>query len=130
SLPAAPGAAVRRRVLVIDDDPRVGEAIALSLRDEHDVDVMTDGQAALDKLAKGARFDVILCDLLMPQMTGMDFYRQVLRLAPQLVGRLVFMSGGAFTPRARAFVEGLPNRCIEKPPEVSKLRELVRRRGA
>jgi PAS domain S-box-containing protein len=125
-----PVGVVRRRVLVIDDDRHVGDAIALSLKDEHDVDVLTDGRAALDRLAAGERYDVILCDLMMPEMTGMDFYREVLRVAPQLVSRLVFMSGGAFTPRARAFVEGVPNRCIEKPPEVSKLRELVRRRGA
>jgi PAS domain S-box-containing protein len=144
TLPAAPGydeatrrnpslypsTAVRRKVLVIDDDPRVGEAIALSLKDEHDITVLTNGRAGLDRIAEGGRFDVILCDLMMPEMTGMDFYREILRVAPQLVGRLVFMSGGAFTPRARAFVEGLPNRCIEKPPDAAKLRELVRRRGA
>ena len=127
--PLYPSTAVRRKVLVIDDDPRVGEAIALSLKDEHDITVLTDGRAALERIAEGGRFDVILCDLMMPEMTGMDFYREILRVAPQLVGRLVFMSGGAFTPRARAFVEGLPNRCIEKPPDAAKLRELVRRRG-
>ena len=65
----------------------------------------------------------------MPNMTGMDLYREVLRVAPQMASRIVFMSGGVYTPRARAFVEGLPNRCIEKPPDPGKLRELVRRRG-
>jgi hypothetical protein len=65
---------------------------------------------------------------MMPNVTGMDLYREVLRIAPDLTSRIVFMSGGVYTPRARAFVEGLPNRCIEKPPDSAKLRELVRQR--
>jgi signal transduction histidine kinase len=125
-LAAAP--AVRRRILVIDDDPGVAEAIAKLLSDEHTVDVMGDATSALSRIADGGRYDVILCDLMMPNVTGMDLYREVLRVAPDLASRIVFMSGGVYTPRARAFVEGLPNRCIEKPPDSGKLRELVRQR--
>jgi nitrogen-specific signal transduction histidine kinase/CheY-like chemotaxis protein len=125
---APPGRATRRRVLVIDDDPGVAEAIAKTLADEHDTEVTTNAADALALFAAGARFDVILCDLMMPDMTGMDLYRETLRVAPSLASRVVFMSGGVYTPRARAFVEGLPNRCIEKPPDMAKLRELVRER--
>jgi nitrogen-specific signal transduction histidine kinase/CheY-like chemotaxis protein len=141
-LPAAPGyegagldAAVitparvpRRRVLVIDDDPGVAGAIAKLLSDEHDTDVTTSAADALARITRGERFDVILCDLMMPDVTGMDLYREVLHLAPDLARRIVFMSGGVYTPRARAFVESLPNRCIEKPPDAAKLRQLVRDR--
>ena len=124
-----PAVQIRWRVLVLDDDPRVAAAISKSLEGEHDVEVATRAADALDRLSHGSRYDVVICDLMMPDMTGMDFYRELLRVAPQLASHLIFMSGGVFTPRARAFVEGIPNRCIEKPPDPAKLRELVRRRG-
>ena len=124
----AAGPAVRRRILVIDDDAGVAEAIAKLLSDEHTAEVTTNATDALARIARGDRYDVILCDLMMPNVTGMDFYREVLRVVPQMAPRIVFMSGGVYTPRARAFVEALPNRCIEKPPDSAKLRELVRQR--
>jgi len=141
-LPAAPGyepttrgsgkfpavAAGRRRVLIVDDDPGVADAIALSLSDENDTEVAKNATEALARIAHGDHYDVVLCDLMMPDVTGMDLYREVLRVAPHVAGRIVFMTGGVYTTRARAFVEGLPNRCIEKPPDPAKLRELVRRR--
>jgi CheY-like chemotaxis protein len=115
------------RLLVIDDDPMVGRALARSLSDEHDVQVCDDGKDALERITRGERYDVILCDLMMPDITGIDFYREVLRLAPEVAARIVFMTGGVYTPRMRAFVQALPNRCIEKPPDSAKLREIVRR---
>jgi CheY-like chemotaxis protein len=140
-LPCAPGyGAVRRgsgtmpavknlrtSLLVIDDDPMVARAIARSLADEHDVDVCTDGKEGLERITGSQHYDVILCDLMMPDITGVDFYREVLRLAPDLAARIVFMTGGVYTPRTRAFALSFPNRCIEKPPDAAKLREIVRR---
>jgi CheY-like chemotaxis protein len=124
---AAPVA--RRRVLVVDNDPGVAAAIALSLSDDNDTKIASDATDALARLARGEDFDVILCDLMMPDVTGMDLYREVLRVAPHVANRVIFMSGGVYTPRARAFVEALPNRCIEKPPNLAKLRGLIRGRG-
>jgi CheY-like chemotaxis protein len=118
----------RMRLLVIDDDPLVARAVARSLSEEHDAELSGDARDALERIARGERYDVILCDLMMPDLTGMDFYREVVRIAPDLATRIVFMSGGIYTPRARAFVEAFPNRCIEKPPDAAKLREIVRRR--
>jgi CheY-like chemotaxis protein len=66
---------------------------------------------------------------MMPVMTGMDLYAEIVRAAPQLVGRLVFMTGGAFTPRARAFLESVSNPCLEKPLDTSKLRSIIARAG-
>jgi CheY-like chemotaxis protein len=116
----------RTRVLVIDDDPLVAEAMALALRDENDVTVMTRAREAAAALAAGARFDTILCDLHMPDMSGMDLYADILRTAPEVAGAIVFLSGGGSTPRARAFVEGVGARCLEKPLDGRELRELVR----
>jgi PAS domain S-box-containing protein len=118
-------ALTRRRVLVIDDERLVGEAIARSLAEENDVEVATDAQQGLARIDTGARYDIILCDLMMPVMTGMDLYAEVVRRAPQLAGRIVFMTGGAFTPRARAFLESVVNPCLEKPLDMSKLRSLL-----
>jgi signal transduction histidine kinase len=123
---AEPRVIVRRRVLVVDDDPLVGEALERVLKSEAEVDVMTDGRAAIERLAAGERWDVILCDLMMPTFSGMEMYSEALRLAPDAAGRFVFITAGAFTPRARAFVGSVANRCIEKPIDVERAREIVR----
>jgi PAS domain S-box-containing protein len=120
----------RRRVLVVDDEPLVGEAIARALSEENDVEVVTEAKQALARVQKGAAYDVVFCDLMMPVMTGMDLYAEIVRVAPRLAGRLVFMTGGAFTPRARAFLENVVNPCLEKPLDTSKLRSLVARATA
>jgi CheY-like chemotaxis protein len=120
---------VRRRVLVVDDERMVGEAIARALSEESDVDVVTEAHQALARIAKGESYDVVLCDLMMPVMTGMDLYAEIVRMKPELVGRLVFMTGGAFTARARAFLESVVNPCLEKPLDTSKLRSIIARSG-
>lgn len=117
----------RRRVLVIDDEPLVGEAVARSLAEENDVQVVTDAKQALARIEAGEKFDVVLCDLMMPVMTGMDLYAEVVRRAPKLAGNIVFMTGGAFTPRARAFLESVVNPCLEKPLDMPKLRSILAR---
>ncbi len=90
---------------------------------------MTDAKQALERISAGERYDVILCDLLMPVMTGMDLYAEVVRAAPKLAGRIVFMTGGAFTSRARAFLASVANQCLEKPLDMSKLRSFLARAG-
>ena len=127
SLVAGEPAIVRRRVLVIDDDALVCEALARALEAEADVQVMTDGRTAAETLASGERWDVILCDLMMPVFSGMEIYGEAMKRAPDAAAHFVFMTAGAFTPRARAFVESIANRCVEKPIDVDRIREIVRR---
>jgi CheY-like chemotaxis protein len=81
---------------------------------------------AIERLASGERWDVILCDLMMPAYSGMEMYGEALKRAPDAAGRFVFITAGAFTARARAFVESVTNRCIEKPIDVERVREIVR----
>ncbi|MBV9948326.1 MAG: response regulator [Myxococcales bacterium] len=119
----------RPRVLVVDDEKLVGEAIARSLGDDNDVEIVTDAHRALERIGDGETYDLILCDLMMPVMTGMDLYAEVVRAAPKLAGRIVFMTGGAFTSRARAFLESVVNACLEKPLDIGKLRSLIARAG-
>jgi len=120
------GTATRRgRVLVVDDEESLGQAIRRFLAIDHEVDAVTNGRDAFDLIAKGERFDLVLCDLMMPQMTGMELHDAVLRVDPAQAQRMVFLTGGAFTQSARDFMESVPNRRIEKPFDLKMLRNLV-----
>jgi len=123
---AAHSAPARRgRVLVIDDDELVGHTTAKILAGDHAVVTVASAGAALQALERGEQFDVILCDLMMPQMTGMDFHAAVAERFPESSGKVVFTTGGAFTPQARGFLAATSNRYIEKPFELAQLRALV-----
>lgn len=129
--PAPQQQAFRRgRILVIDDEPKTGQAVRRTLAKEHDVTVVERGQEALDLLLAGGNpFDVILCDLMMPQMTGMDLYEQLRSNGgAALASGIIFLTGGAFTKRAREFLEQIPNLHVEKPFDTRHLRALVNER--
>jgi CheY-like chemotaxis protein len=117
----------RRRVLLIEDEPLVREALAQALADAADVTKAATAGEGLELCGRGVEFDVVLCDLMMPVMSGMDFYVEVVRTFPHLAGRIVFMSGGVFTPRARSFLESVSNPCLEKPIDMGRLRSLIAR---
>jgi CheY-like chemotaxis protein len=85
-----------------------------------------DGRRALERIRSGERYDVILCDLMMPEMTGMDLYTEMGRVAPDQIEKFVFVTGGAFTPRAREFLERIPNARVEKPIDFQNLKLLLR----
>jgi len=125
---AAISAARRGRVLVVDDEPLIGTVVRRTLSSIHDVTIASSTRDALDRIVRGERFDVILCDLMMPQQTGMDLHAELERTAPDQAERMVFMTGGAFTPRARAFLDAHPNRLLEKPFDGDRLRGLVAER--
>jgi PAS domain S-box-containing protein len=107
----------KKRVLVIDDEPMVGQLVQKVLA-AHEVIAETSARAALTRLAADPGFDLILCDLMMPELSGIDFYDQ---LPPGLRCRIVFLSGGAFTPRAQQFLDSVPNRRLAKPFDVDAL---------
>jgi len=117
------------RVLIVDDEPFIGRTFAHALR-EHTVTIVDNARAALAQLRGGAPFDVVLCDLMMPGMTGMELYDELARTDPPLSQRMVFVTGGAFTPAARAFLDRVPNQRLEKPVDVQQLRAVVRSFGA
>jgi signal transduction histidine kinase/CheY-like chemotaxis protein len=128
SAPAGdPNVAERRRVIVVDDERLVGESVARTLRDVADVTVVTEASAVVQMLADGQRWDAILCDLLMPEMSGIDLYRETLRIAPDAAPSIVFMTAGAFTTHAQAFLESVSNPWLEKPFDIGKLRSLIAR---
>ena len=115
----------RGRILVVDDEPMVAKTIQRTLSTEHDIVALGSAEEALNRIGAGERFDVILCDLMMPQMTGMDLHAELSRVAREQAGRMIFLTGGAFTTRARAFLDETPNQCIEKPFDILRLRALI-----
>ena len=129
ALPAAPevarpaaapaAAATRRTVLLVDDEPLVAKAIARMLG-AAEVEVATSGPEAL---ARGplTRFDVILCDLMMPEMTGIELYERAVAATPTVAGRFVFLTGGVFTDEARAFLDAPGRRWPTKPARRDEL---------
>jgi len=128
---AAPApVAPRARILVVDDEVLVGEVLARSLRKDHDVTVVTSARVALDRLASGERFDLVLSDLLMPEMSGMDLYDALSARDASLAGRVMFLTGGAFTPAARDFLSRTPVTCLEKPFDMGVLRAALARKLA
>jgi PAS domain S-box-containing protein len=117
---------VRQRVLVIDDEPLTVAMAMTALRDFHDVVGAIDPTVGLTHILTDPTFDVILCDLMMPGLTGMDLYEKVAEAHPGIERRFVFITGGAYTERARTFLDSVPNRTLTKPLSIAKLEALFR----
>jgi PAS domain S-box-containing protein len=121
-----PGETTRRgRVLFIDDEHLVGTAFSRLLSREHDIVVVTRADDAVANFERGERFDAIFCDLMMPDMSGMDLYEVVQARFPELLARMVFITGGAYTQRSRAFLAKVENVRIEKPLEIGLVRSVL-----
>jgi PAS domain S-box-containing protein len=122
-----PVAARRGRILVVDDEELVLRSVRRILSQEHDVLAMVSAEEALAVCVGGEKFDLILCDLMMPDMTGMDFHRELSLVAPEQADRMIFITGGAFTEKARAFLSETPKEHLEKPFYSANLRAIVQR---
>lgn len=116
----------RARVIVIDDEPLIGATVKRALGADHDVVSATSVREALEHFRSGQLFDVVLCDLMMPDVTGIDLYEELTRTVPRQATRMVFITGGAFTPRAQAFLAHVTNPRLEKPFDLQTLRTMVR----
>ena len=117
----------RGRVLIVDDEAFIIAALRRLLGSEHDVTSVMSAPDAIALIDGGQCFDVILCDLRMPGMSGIDFYERVGTLAPDLTRRIVFCTGATFSTDTRQFFERIPNRLLEKPFDPGTVRSLVRR---
>lgn len=115
----------KSRLLVIDDDAMILKSVARVLKADHEVTCLSSAAVALRQLEGGARFDLVLCDLMMPDMTGMEFHDALQRVAPELMGSVVYMTGGAFVPAVREFLDRVPNQRVEKPFDPQGLRVLL-----
>ena len=115
----------RGRVLIVDDEPMIARAVQRALAVDHELHAVLRGAEALALIERGERFDVIVCDLMMPEMTGIDVHDAIAAIAPDQARSIIFLTGGAFTPRAREFLDRTDNPHIEKPFDPAFLRALI-----
>jgi CheY-like chemotaxis protein len=116
------------KVLIIDDEIRVAHALRVVLSDEFDTAAMTRPEEALSRLTSGDSFDVILCDVMMPSMSGIELRDRVRAVRPELADRFVFLTGGVVRANVREQLGASSNEVVEKPIDLAALRELIRQR--
>ena len=115
----------RGRILVIDDEPGIRTAITRILGRRHDVIPAASGEEARELLERGESFDVVICDLMMSKMSGMELHAWLSGHDPELAARVVFMTGGVFTPGAAEYLAGVKNLRIEKPFDTAGFKAMV-----
>ncbi len=116
------------RILLVDDEPKLLASLAQMLGDHH-VHTASSGRAALELCARD-EYDVIFCDVQMPALSGEDFHGELLQLRPGQERRIVFMTGGAFTQRARDFVLRIRNRVLHKPFTSEAIQAVIAQQAA
>lgn len=122
---SAPGPGERGRLLLVDDEPLIGQLLRRVLAPDHDVVYVATVREALERLSS-ERFDLVLSDLMMPDLTGMDLHAKLQEQMPEQARKMVFLSGGIFTEAAERFLARVPNLCLAKPVEPGTLRKTVR----
>ncbi len=118
----------RGRVLVVDDEPMIARLVQRTLANEHEIVVSERAAEALERIHSGERFDVILCDVMMPQMTGIELHAELCKVERVQAERMVFLTGGTFTAAAREFLEKVANPTVEKPFDTQHLKALINER--
>jgi PAS domain S-box-containing protein len=115
----------RPRVMFVDDEMALGQAVRAALEEELDVDVVGSGKDAIARVDRGDRYAAIVCDVMMPEISGMDVYAKVTAHRPELAGTFVFVTGAAFSASARDFLARVPNAKLEKPFDMQALRDAI-----
>lgn len=113
------------RILLVDDDPQVLEALERRLGRVFDVDTAFASEEALELLDNGEDYDLIVSDVMMPRMDGRDLYEALCNQHPGAVQRLVFISSGVFDPQLREFIDDRQTPLLEKPPSIEELVEIL-----
>lgn len=117
----------RLKVLVIDDEPMIRSFVSKLLDSHYDVTSADGVRAALSRLNQGSDYQVILCDLMMPGESGMDFFAVVRRLYPDMIERVAFITGGAVTPDTSKFLETAARPVLNKPFDLEALLAFMER---
>jgi CheY-like chemotaxis protein len=113
-------------VLVVDDEQCIIDTLRRILRSEHDIVMSTKPTEVLARIMGGERYDAILSDLMMPGLTGMEFYAALATYCPEQAERMLFVTGGATRDTHEIFLRSIPLRCLYKPFNIDTVRQLVR----
>jgi signal transduction histidine kinase len=119
----------RLRVLLIDDDELTLRSMQRSLAPHFECTSLARAELALATLREDSEFDVIVADVVMPDMNGLDFFVQVAATHPELSARTLFISGGITSEALRARVSDTGRPCLAKPVDVQELIRTIRRVG-
>jgi CheY-like chemotaxis protein len=109
-----PAASRSYNILVVDDDVFVARSIRRLLRPKHEVTLAMSGREAL-RLLENHSYDMVFCDVMMPEMTGLELHQAVAARNAELARRFVFITGGPFTPEASSLFSAVTNPCVQKP---------------
>ena len=112
------------RVLIVDDQPEVLRSMRRVLG-QHEVITAQGGVEALQLIESGERFDVLFCDVVMPEVTGLDVLERLQALAPDQATRLVFFTGGIPNDATRNRIVAHRNPLFMKPLDSARLLEIV-----
>jgi PAS domain S-box-containing protein len=123
SAPLAQPCTPRLSILVVDDEPMIGRSLKRLLA-RHDVTLAASGRNALE-LLRERDFDVVLCDLMMPGVDGVELYRTLNAMAHPARDNIIFMTGGAFTERTRNFLSSIKNPTLDKPVDLATLEQAL-----
>jgi CheY-like chemotaxis protein len=117
----------RGKVLIVDDETAVGKTLRLILDRDYDVVLVTSAEEALARLSgKDAEdFDVILCDLVMPGMSGVELLHALRAQSEKLAERIIFMTGGLASGVGQNAAR-LPNVLLEKPFDLERLQRALK----
>lgn len=122
----APSNVTRRwRLLIIDDEVALLRVMKRQLKRDHDVVTARNAEVGLDIIASSPPFDAIVCDLMMPDVDGVNFYQRLQASDPDAARRVIICSGGAFLPKARSFLESVEAPVLGKPFDIQELLEIV-----
>jgi signal transduction histidine kinase/CheY-like chemotaxis protein len=120
-----PTPGTRARILVIDDEPNILRALTRTLSGEYAVVSVASGRDAQRLISTDSQFDLVLCDLMMSQVSGTELHAWLAKHHPKLAKQVVFITGGAFTPKARDYLASVDNLTLEKPFNAAELRQRV-----
>jgi two-component system, cell cycle sensor histidine kinase and response regulator CckA len=113
------------RILVVDDDALLRRALNRMLGFRHSVRLAANAREALDALAADPNFDVVLCDVMMPEVSGIELFERIRVLWPHLTPRVAFLTGAGFTPGVAHFLASVDNPTLTKPFNAHTLNEFV-----
>ena len=113
------------RILIVDDEPAILRALSRVLSG-YQVTRALSGREALTHIEHSGPYDVVFCDVMMPELSGIDVYERARQVCPGQEDRIIFITGGAFTEHAARFIDSIDNPKLGKPFDAGEVRALVK----